>query len=69
MDFMTFSLLFTNSDIVFKDKNGPSGVGCFCTMGSINGWDEWTDLESGKTLDFIARGEVIRVDDVDENDG
>ena len=62
------NLLFTNADITFEDTNTPSGIGVFCTMNSLNGWDEWIELESGKTLDFVARGNVIGVDDVDEDE-
>ena len=62
------NLLFTNADITFEDTNTPSGIGVFCTMNSLNGWDEWIELESGKTLDFVARGNVIGVDDIDEDE-
>ena len=62
------NLLFTNSDIILDDANTPSGIGCFCTMNSLNGWDEWIELESGKTLDFVARGNIIGVDGIDEDE-
>lgn len=62
------NLLFTNADIDFEDANSPSGVGCFCTMKSLNGWEEWVDIENGKTLDFFARGNVIGIDENDDEE-
>ncbi len=56
---------FTNRDISFLGSscNTPSGIASSCTMSPEPGWAVWVDIDTGKTLDQIARGEAAVQED------